>query len=203
MLYERPQSSPTVTGPSQICDSHPMRWRRSFVALSMRKSGKGPRVRPTLIHAPTASKAPPEARAVLVTPIKRKATAQPPSPACPVTTAAPAKAPLGCKRLSFWSTNNREEKAATVRAHQPPNTQQQHHPPPAVEAAAPGQNTGGAAEKGQAASADQDSRARAHKVAQLKRHGALPGGVGLLEDMSSLQIMGTGIQLFDFHFGVI
>eukprot|EP00983_Pelagomonas_calceolata_P047856 1140820-Pelagomonas_calceolata.AAC.1 len=86
-----------------------------------------------------------------------------------------APATPGSKHVSFLSTNNREEEAATVRAHQTTTTQ--HHPPPAAGAAAPGQNsglscpcrqnTGGAVKKGQAASADQDSRAQARKGLQV------------------------------------
>jgi len=51
---------------------------------------------------------------------QREATAQTPSTARPATTAAPAIATPGHKRLSFQSKNNREGEAATVRAHQPP-----------------------------------------------------------------------------------
>eukprot|EP00983_Pelagomonas_calceolata_P032093 1008039-Pelagomonas_calceolata.AAC.1 len=36
------------------------------------------------------------------------------------------------KRMSLWSTNNREGEAATARAHQILTTQHQHHPPPAA-----------------------------------------------------------------------
>eukprot|EP00983_Pelagomonas_calceolata_P058362 1145451-Pelagomonas_calceolata.AAC.2 len=54
---------------------------------------------------------PPNARAVSATPAKQKATAQTPSPACPVTTAAPAIATPGRKRLTL---------------------KHQHHPPPAA-----------------------------------------------------------------------
>eukprot|EP00983_Pelagomonas_calceolata_P052497 1142864-Pelagomonas_calceolata.AAC.2 len=84
--------------------------------------------------------------------------------------------PPGCKRLSFRSTNNWEGEAATVRAHQPPTTQHQYHPT-AAGAAAPGQNImmGGAVKKVQAASADQESRAQARKIAQaMKATGCLP-----------------------------
>eukprot|EP00967_Tisochrysis_lutea_P075602 scaffold101914_cov19-Tisochrysis_lutea.AAC.1 len=87
----------------------------------------------------------------------QKATTQTPSPVRPVTAATPARATLVCKRLLFRSMNNREGEAATFRAHQPPTTQHQHHTAPAAGAAVPGQNTGGAVKKGQAASADQDS----------------------------------------------
>eukprot|EP00983_Pelagomonas_calceolata_P032303 1013871-Pelagomonas_calceolata.AAC.2 len=72
---------------------------------------------------------------------------------------APAIANPGHKRVSFQPTNNREGEAATVRAHQKPTTQ--HHPPPAA-----GQNTRGAVKKGQEASADHDSPARARKITQ-------------------------------------
>eukprot|EP00983_Pelagomonas_calceolata_P025725 805986-Pelagomonas_calceolata.AAC.2 len=56
--------------------------------------------------------------------------------------------------------------AQVLHAHQPPTTQHQHHPPPAAGAAAPGQNTREPVKKGQEASTDQDSRARARKIAQ-------------------------------------
>eukprot|EP00983_Pelagomonas_calceolata_P063243 1147646-Pelagomonas_calceolata.AAC.1 len=72
----------------------------------------------------------------------------------------------GLRRLFF--SFFKEGEAATVRD-QPSNTQHQHHPPPAAGAAAGAaaswQNTGGAV-KGQGASADQDSRAQARKIAQ-------------------------------------
>eukprot|EP00983_Pelagomonas_calceolata_P020295 640634-Pelagomonas_calceolata.AAC.2 len=74
-----------------------------------------------------------------------KATAKTPSSACPVTTAAPDIVTPGRKRLTF---------------------KHQHHPPSAVGAAATMQNMGGAVKKGQAASAGQDSRAQARKIAK-------------------------------------
>eukprot|EP00983_Pelagomonas_calceolata_P048874 1141260-Pelagomonas_calceolata.AAC.1 len=88
-------------------------------------------------------------------PTKREATAQTPSPARPVTTAAPAVATMDRKRPTF---------------------KHQDHPSSAAGAAAPGLNTGGAPKKGQAASGNQDSRARARKIVQaIKQRGALPG----------------------------
>eukprot|EP00983_Pelagomonas_calceolata_P000480 16585-Pelagomonas_calceolata.AAC.1 len=73
-----------------------------------------------------------------------------------------------------------------VRAHQPPTIQHQHHPPPAEGAAAPGHNTGGAVKRGQAASVDRDSHARARKINQamqatwgpLRNYGTFGGYIG-------------------------
>eukprot|EP00983_Pelagomonas_calceolata_P111727 1159813-Pelagomonas_calceolata.AAC.15 len=70
-------------------------------------------------------------------------------------------------------------------------------------AAAKGQNTGGVVKKGQVARADQVSQARACKIAKWKRHGALPGGMGLLGDTLDLQVMGMGLQFPEFCLGVI
>eukprot|EP00983_Pelagomonas_calceolata_P001082 37434-Pelagomonas_calceolata.AAC.1 len=98
--------------------------------------------------------------------MKRRATAHPPPPACPVTTAAPAISTLGRSYLTLKHQLHSSQTAGPT---------------------APGQNTRGAVKKGQAASTDQDSQARAHKIVHCtgrrsKRQGtaALPGGMGLL-----------------------
>eukprot|EP00983_Pelagomonas_calceolata_P003765 122477-Pelagomonas_calceolata.AAC.1 len=75
----------------------------------------------------------------------------------------------GRKHISFQPANNSEGEAAIIRVHLPPTTQRQHHPPLAAEAAAAGQNMGGTVKKGQAASADEDSRAQARKIAQAMK----------------------------------
>eukprot|EP00983_Pelagomonas_calceolata_P025622 804267-Pelagomonas_calceolata.AAC.1 len=66
------------------------------------------------------------------------------------------------------------------------------------------QNTGEAVEKGQGASTDKDSRARARKIAQaIKATWGPPWGYVTFGNISGLQFMGMGLQFSDFHLGVI